>query len=103
MADSVGRPVSPTRRKAGFADSAKSQFAHRGRSVYLTGMSTITAAILAERIERERDHALPGRQHLVDVQACRALTRLICTERRVIHQRRRRAAISVRLPGGHRR
>ncbi|MGO9629594.1 MAG: hypothetical protein ACLPXW_11425 [Xanthobacteraceae bacterium] len=55
----------------------------------------ITAAIAA--IERLRDRCLPGKEHVITAEAWSALTR-IRTARRVIHDRRHRAAILVRPP-----
>jgi hypothetical protein len=51
-----------------------------------------------ERIERERELALPGRERAVEADAWNTITRLIRVERRAIHDRRRRA-ITVRLLG----
>ena len=64
----------------------------------------ITTATIAASIERARDTALPGKAHVVEAEAWHAVTRQLpnvrkLPERRVmIHDRRRRAAISVRLP-----
>lgn len=80
--------------------AGRPRFARRRRAIYVTIM--ITAATIAA-IERMRDTCLPGREAVEVGDAWSTLTRLPDVgkphERQIIHDRRRRAAILVRLPG----
>ena len=83
-------------------ESGESQVCSPRRTVYLSAM--ITAATIAEYVSRMRDRCLPGRQAVECGSAWSALTRQLpnvrkLPERRVTHDRRRRAAILVRAPG----
>jgi hypothetical protein len=58
---------------------------------------TETTTTIAAEAERERDHALPGKEHVTMCITWHAVTRML-RERRVVRDQRLRA-ISVRLPG----
>ena len=59
-------------------------------------MFPLNSATIAAEVERGRDHALPDRQ----ADTWHAVTRLLSAvrERQAVRDRRRRAAILVRLP-----